>query len=303
MGKRVIEERDSEGEQDAEYQDESDEEEEENHGGGGGGGGLDGKDLYDVLGLTKEASASEIKKAYHKMALKLHPDKNPSPDAAAKFQTLQKVYGVLGDPDKRKVYDETGSTDDAELSGEQFNNLYEYYRAMYKKVTEEDIDDFFKTYRGSEEESRDVKEAYTKFDGDMEKVFMWVMCSDDKLDSHRFADIIDAAVAAEEVKVFKKFSKWAVAVRKRPAPKDPLKPRAASKKKKAASAGGGEGDLLALIQQRQKARMSQADDLFASLEAKYGGGGIKKKKGGGNNKVGATKVQVKGGGVSKKKRA
>ena len=75
--------------------------------------GLGGKSLYEILNVEKTASASEIKRAYHKAALRLHPDKNPSADAAAKFQTLQKVYGVLGDEEKRKVYDETGRTEDA----------------------------------------------------------------------------------------------------------------------------------------------------------------------------------------------
>ena len=147
------------------------------------------------MGLTKEATASEIKKAYHKAALRLHPDKNPSPDAAGKFQTLQKVYGVLGDAEKRKVYDETGRVDDAELSGEKFNSLYEYYRGIYRKVTEEDIDDFFRTFRGGEEEAKDIVDAYVKFEGDMSKVFMWVMCSEEAIDAHRFADVVDAAVA------------------------------------------------------------------------------------------------------------
>ena len=79
--------------------------------------GLDGKSLYESIGVAKDATPTEIKKAYHRMALKLHPDKNPdNPDAAKQFQTLQKVYGVLGDVDKRKVYDETGRIDDAELS-------------------------------------------------------------------------------------------------------------------------------------------------------------------------------------------
>ena len=278
----------------SEHDDGSSEDEDE---GGGDGGLAGGADLYEVLGLTKEATASDIKKAYHKMALRLHPDKNPSPDAAAKFQTLQKVYGVLGDADKRKVYDETGSTDDAELSGEKFNNLYDYYRGIYKKVTEEDIDDFFATYRGSEEEARDVREAYAKFSGDMAKVFMWVMCSDDKLDSHRFADLVDAAIDSGELKPSQKFSKWAAIVRRQPAPKNPLKPQ----KKKKGKQGGSDGDLMALIQARQSARASQADDLFASLEAKYGGGS--KGKGGAGKKRGKEGATgVKEGGVSKKKK-
>ena len=73
--------------------------------------GLDGKSLYESIGVAKDATPTEIKKAYHRMALKLHPDKNPdNPDAAKQFQTLQKVYGVLGDVDKRKTYDETGAS-------------------------------------------------------------------------------------------------------------------------------------------------------------------------------------------------
>jgi DnaJ family protein C protein 9 len=132
---------------------------------------------------------------------------------------------------------------------------------------------------------------------------MWVMCSDQKLDSHRFADVIDAAVLAGELDKSAKFSKWATAARKKPAPKDPLKPRATKKKGGGGGGGeggGGDGDLMALIQSRQAARAGQADDLFASLEAKYGGGGGG---GGGGGKKGGMggAIKVKGGGVSKKK--
>ena len=104
---------------------------------------------------------------------------------------------MLGDAEKRRVYDETGRVDDADgLGGEKFNDLYEYYRGIYRKVTEEDVDAFYRSYRGSEEETADVLAAHAKFEGDMRKVFMWVMCSDEAADSHRFADAVDAAVAA-----------------------------------------------------------------------------------------------------------
>lgn len=197
--------------------------------------GLGGKSLYEILNVEKTASASEIKRAYHKAALRLHPDKNPSADAAAKFQTLQKVYGVLGDEEKRKVYDETGRTEDAELSGDSFKNLYEYYRGVYRAVTEDDVDAFFRTYRGSEEERADVVAAYAKFHGDMGKVFMWVMCSDEAKDAHRFADAVDAAVADGSAPLYKTFQDWARRVRAKPAPKDPLaEPRKTANTKKKA---------------------------------------------------------------------
>ena len=66
----------------------------------------------------------------------------------------------------------------------------------------EDIDDFFNTYRGGEEESKDLKEAYAKFDGDMDKVFMWVMCSDEKLDSHRQRESLDSTTACHSFASF-----------------------------------------------------------------------------------------------------
>lgn len=255
--------------------------------------GLGGKSLYEILNVEKTASASEIKRAYHKAALRLHPDKNPSPDAAAKFQTLQKVYGVLGDEEKRKVYDETGRTEDAELSGDSFKNLYEYYRGLYRKVTEDDVDAFFRTYRGSEEERQDVVNAYEKFQGDMSKVFMWVMCSEEAKDAHRFADMVTDAIADGSATSFEAFTEWARRVRLKPAPKDPLK---LEQKKKPTKTKDDTNDLAALILARRETR---ADDLFASLEAKYGGAKKKARPVKEKKKSGAPSAN---GGVAKKKK-
>jgi DnaJ-class molecular chaperone len=73
--------------------------------------------LLQVLGVSRSATHDEIRKAYHKLALRLHPDKNPGDeDAKEKFQSLQNVIAILGDPEKRKVYDETGSVDAAVCS-------------------------------------------------------------------------------------------------------------------------------------------------------------------------------------------
>jgi DnaJ family protein A protein 2 len=67
-----------------------------------------GSDLYQRLGLDKKASAEEIKKAYRKLALQFHPDKNPSPDAKQKFQEISQAYEILSDPEKRERYDRFG---------------------------------------------------------------------------------------------------------------------------------------------------------------------------------------------------
>ncbi len=67
------------------------------------------KDYYKILGVDKKASADEIKKAYRKLAVKYHPDKNPDDKLAEeKFKELNEAYEVLGDADKRKKYDEFG---------------------------------------------------------------------------------------------------------------------------------------------------------------------------------------------------
>jgi molecular chaperone DnaJ len=67
-------------------------------------------ELYKTLGVAKKASEEEIKKAYRKLARKYHPDRNPD-DAAAeeKFKEVSAAYDVLGDPEKRKEYDEAGA--------------------------------------------------------------------------------------------------------------------------------------------------------------------------------------------------
>ena len=70
------------------------------------------KSPYDVLGVAKNASRDEIKKAYRKLARRHHPDANPGDDEAeAKFKEVQAAYDLLSDPEKRKAYDRFGSAD------------------------------------------------------------------------------------------------------------------------------------------------------------------------------------------------
>jgi DnaJ-class molecular chaperone len=67
-----------------------------------------GKDYYKILGVSKGANDDEIKKAYRKLALKYHPDKNHAPGAEEKFKEIGEAYDVLSDPKKRQIYDQLG---------------------------------------------------------------------------------------------------------------------------------------------------------------------------------------------------
>lgn len=91
------------------------------------------KNLYDILGVSKTASEEELKKAYKKLALKYHPDRNLNnkEEANAKFQEINKAFQTLSNPDKRRNYDQFGVIDgennDSQGGGfpaDMFNNMF-----------------------------------------------------------------------------------------------------------------------------------------------------------------------------------
>ena len=76
-----------------------------------------GKDYYKILGISKGASEDDVRKAYRKMALKFHPDKNKSAGAEEKFKEIAEAYEVLSDKRKRDIYDKYGEEG---LKGQHF---------------------------------------------------------------------------------------------------------------------------------------------------------------------------------------
>jgi len=80
------------------------------------------RDYYEILGVTKSASEAEIKKAYRKMAIKYHPDKNPDDKAAEdKFKEAAEAYEVLSNPEKRQRYDQFGHAGVGSAAGGGFS--------------------------------------------------------------------------------------------------------------------------------------------------------------------------------------
>ena len=66
------------------------------------------KDYYEILGVDEDATMEQIKKAYRRKAMKVHPDVAQGEDAAERFKDLSEAYEVLSDPNKRAVYDQGG---------------------------------------------------------------------------------------------------------------------------------------------------------------------------------------------------
>jgi curved DNA-binding protein len=145
-------------------------------------------DYYKVLGISKNATSDEIKKAYRKLARKLHPDINPNDkEAQAKFQQLNEANEVLSNSEKRKKYDKYGKDwehgaefEKQQHQQKQHSNTGQYYSQAGGNFNTEDFSDFFSSmfgnqsggsgrrtqvkYRGQDIQAQlqiDIKEAFT----------------------------------------------------------------------------------------------------------------------------------------------
>ncbi|XP_077133895.1 dnaJ homolog subfamily B member 14 [Ranitomeya variabilis] len=99
------------------------------------------KTYYEVLGVSNDAGEEDLKKAYRKLALKFHPDKNHAPGATDAFKKIGNAYAVLGNPEKRKQYDLTGS--DEHVHSNHRNGGSDYHRGFEADITPEDLFNMF----------------------------------------------------------------------------------------------------------------------------------------------------------------
>ena len=90
--------------------------------------------LYDVLGVTPDATQTEIRQAYRKLAMELHPDR-PNGDAEA-FLPVQAAYDVLGDKKKRALYDETGDIEDRHFEDLVVDRMMQLFNGMLTEENE-----------------------------------------------------------------------------------------------------------------------------------------------------------------------
>ncbi|NXX64786.1 DJB12 protein, partial [Spizella passerina] len=98
------------------------------------------KDYYEILGVSREASDEDLKKAYRKLALKFHPDKNHAPGATEAFKAIGNAYAVLSSPEKRKQYDQFG---DEKLSAARHGHSHDFHRGFEADISPEDLFNMF----------------------------------------------------------------------------------------------------------------------------------------------------------------
>ena len=109
------------------------------------------KDYYAVMGVAKDATQDEIKRAYRRLARKFHPDVSSETDAEARFKEVGEAYEVLKDPEKRAAYDELGANWKA---GQEFrpppdwNEGFEFHGGGYTGADADHFSDFFDTLFG-----------------------------------------------------------------------------------------------------------------------------------------------------------
>ncbi|NXC29546.1 DJC18 protein, partial [Campylorhamphus procurvoides] len=99
------------------------------------------RDYYEILGVGRDAGEEDLKRAYRRLALKFHPDKNRAPGATEAFKAIGNAFAVLSNPEKRLRYDELGSDQEHITTGQARH--YNYYTEFEADITPEEIFNVF----------------------------------------------------------------------------------------------------------------------------------------------------------------
>jgi len=229
------------------------------------------ENLYELLKVPKTASESEIKKAYRKLSLSVHPDRATDKKlATVRFQTLAKVHFVLSNAEQRSVYDDTGCVEDEDSVFEQNRDWDNYFRTLFPKITKKQVDEFFENYRGSEEERNDLVKAYNTHEGDMDKIAETFIGYEGEHESD-YTKLLHDLIKKGEIEAFPAFTKETASKRKK------RRQRFEAEAKACEDSGGLEALEKALTQNRVN-REANFNSLIAGLEAKYATAEKKKRK-------------------------
>ncbi|KAF1375575.1 hypothetical protein PFLUV_G00221610 [Perca fluviatilis] len=225
--------------------------------------------LYEVLGINKDATESEIRRSYYKVSLKVHPDRAPEdPLATEKFQVLGKLYAVLSDKEQRAVYNEQGVVDEESDALSQDRCWEDYWRLLFPKITLHDILEFENTYKGSDEERQDVIQLYVQHQGNMDAIIDSAMCCSQD-DEPRLCSIIQAAIQSGEVTAFPAFTQESEKKKKARRKRANKEREEAEEMQKEMGLGDEDDSLVMMLKQKQKSREQNFNSFLSDLEAKY----------------------------------
>jgi curved DNA-binding protein len=141
------------------------------------------KDYYQVMGVARDATQDDIKRAYRKLARKYHPDVSKEPGAEARFKEIGEAYEVLKDPEKRAAYDQLGTR---WKSGQEFqpppgwDQGFEFHGGGFTEADASQFSSFFETLFGKRKHSRQYggqrfdlqgEDSYAKISIDLEDTF------------------------------------------------------------------------------------------------------------------------------------
>uniref|UniRef100_A0A1A7YN69 DnaJ homolog subfamily C member 9 n=1 Tax=Iconisemion striatum TaxID=60296 RepID=A0A1A7YN69_9TELE len=225
--------------------------------------------LYEVLGINKEATEADIRRSYYKVSLKVHPDRAPDDQQATeKFQVLGKLYSVLSDEEQRAVYDEQGVVDEESDVLSQDRCWEEYWRLLFPKVTVQDILEFETKYKGSDEEREDVIRLYVQHEGDLDAITASALCCTQE-DEPRLCSIIQAAIKSGDVEAFPAFIQESDKKKKARRKRADKERQEAEEMQKEMGLGDEDNSLVMMLKQKQQSREKNFNSFLSDLEAKY----------------------------------
>ena len=228
--------------------------------------------LYDRLGIPPTATAEEITRAYRRLALAFHPDRNPG--GAEQFKRISEAYSVLADAVKRTFYDSTGNIPGADSD----EHAQEHRMAERSEEMSTELSAFYRAYTGSEDEDADLLAAFDACRGDFRKIVVEKALFDngDPNAIRRIQQILQHHIdcgALSATKLWKKTTTSAVVReiedvmrREREEADEMLRQMKKAASPHGAASQGPEATLAALIKGRQQTAF---DDMLANLEAKY----------------------------------
>ncbi|KAI3636200.1 hypothetical protein MIR68_005552 [Amoeboaphelidium protococcarum] len=236
--------------------------------------------FYEILELKKESKPSEIdiKQSYRRLALKFHPDKQPSTlskaeliEAEEKFKDINKAYSILSDPKKRQIYDTTGSVED-DLIDSNDADWTAYFDQVVTRVSKEELDRYREKYLNSQEEQQDIADAYNKCNGDFSLMIELIPFSSfDQEDMDRISQTVTRMIDDKKLKQTRLWTRTSKIDDKK---RKSLLKRSAKEAEEAEQLAkdlgiekvSGEDQLKQLIQSKNK---NNFDALMVGIEKRY----------------------------------